>query len=594
MEEEEDSVYSSGYIRATGCASYTIALDDDNQNGYQHNPGVSMVGQETFLFFEYTLPHSNVTDDDGTNDDSTNDDDDANRRNPEENDENGENQNQDYNNNYSDDGSYESYNYYGSNTILAKDWLVAFSNGALNSGCVELEDDIGVFQDVVPGIMDGSLSFSTLYYGPICSSDSSGGNSKNKTPTVFEVGVFLDPSCNAYVPGLSQILNQVILLDWTTGVSFRGKNNDHQDDHGAISYSYSRYYGTHGDLKYLDSYDSLINQLNHFYNRETTNCENDPQICQDVTEASVDLNTCQSLSSELWEVENGNYEVENGNYEYNNYNENKNEESANEYGEFFQTEMFSNSSNVITDTDKDEKDKDDEVEVSYEDHYRVFQHVLKDYSSCVSTPSNNDGCAGWSYGWGNYDCNVANDDGTNGYYNSDSNCQQGVCYAVLESSMNGYSVSEWLASNTAILEYEIASVYRLEKVSTTFWYKLLAICIIMMALLVALAYWTEGILRSFSQRKCSRKVSQKKEPFLDKNSKTNYNNSGSTGTVDSSLDTPNNSPERYNKMPISILLELTPTMSNISFLQSSQKRKTKRTEVIGHSRGKDHLSIGIV
>ena len=442
LDSTSESLYAHGYLRAQGCVSYTISLDDSE---YQQNLGVSVVGQETFVFFEYTLPYNIVADDYYTDDDDDDDDgdDDTYRR-------------------HLDksviDGSYGYYNYYGSNSIRAKDWLVAFSESALNKGCIEMKDEMRVFRDAVPAIYDDSISFSNLYYGPICASNDS--NSTN-----LEMGVFLDSSCNAYIPGLSQVLNEMILPEWTKGVSFRG--NDRQTNSSSAN-------GTDSDLDYLDSYKTLLHQLNYYSNHDTTNCASESKVCQEITEASVDLNTCQSLASELWKVGNGDYASNT------NDDDTSTKESAYVYGEFF-------------------RDSDDNGEEYY--HYRMFKSVLEDYSDCASTHYDNDDCTGWNYGWGQYDCNVDNNDGTSGNYNGDSDCQQGVCYGLLESFDKGYSLKKWLDSNARDLEYDMTHIYGVETPSIDFEYVLVAICGILMAFLVAMAFWTEGILRSFSKRR---------------------------------------------------------------------------------------------
>ncbi len=490
MLDSSDPIYAHGYLQAQGCASYTISLDSEEQSQDPETLDISVVGQETFFFFEYTLPYNINKDDDAA---ATNDD-------------------QSYrrhlgNNDF--DGSYEYFNYYGSNAMLAKDWVVAFSGGAISSGCIEMTDELEVFQGIVPGMDDGSLGFSSLYYGPICSGNAS-NNSNNYTSAMLEMGVFLDSSCNAYVPGLSQILNEILLPEWTTGVSLRGAS-DRQNN----SLSFNE---TQVDLDNLNTYKSLLRQLNFYHNHDTTNCASDPQICQEITENSVDLNTCQSLASELWRVGNGDYES--------NYDDNDDapiQGSASEYGDF-----------VVT------MNSDGE---SYDYHYLMYQTVLEDYSNCAANQYDGDDCTGWNYGWGQYDCNVQNDDGTSGYYNSDNGCQQGMCYGVLKSFEDGYSLAEWLDTNSRNLTYEMVHAYGVETPSVDFEYILVAICAVIMAFLVAIAFWTEGILRTFSSRR-RRPTEKKKEPFLDKNA-TDYDSSNqSTGTASSigSLDSLDSTP----------------------------------------------------
>ena len=91
----------------------------------------------------------------------------------------------------------------------------------------------------------------------------------------------------------------------------------------------------------------------------------------------------------------------------------------------------------------------------------------------------------------------------------------------------------------------------METPSTDFEYVLVAICGILMAFLVAMAFWTEGILRSFSKR---RSMERKKEALLDTIAKLEWSDD-STGTVNSngSLDSPSTSPERGNKKPTTAL-----------------------------------------
>lgn len=610
VEEERDSIYDGGYIQPKGCASYTISLNEDGRDENQRNPGVYVVGQETFLFFEYILPvnvttadddgaadNDGATDDDGAaaDDDGASDDDGAadenedeeeynnnnnNRRNLEENDDNGANKNQQ---NYYDNGDGSYYHSYGANAILAKDWLAAYSNGALNTGCVELADDIGVFWDIVPGLEDGRLSFSTLYYGPICASDVSNNDDDSVTAAVFEMGIFLDSSCNAYVPGLSQVLNKRILSDWTTGLSFRGnsnndnQNNDNGGDHEGEEgnkknyYYYGRYYGTSGDLQNLDSYETIINQLNYYHNRDTTDCETYPEICQQVSQSSVDLNTCQSLSSELWEAgANG----DDYHYDASVDDDEAIEESANDYGEFVLTSIgYENN-----------KEEEEEEEVSEEYRYQMFQRVLEDYAYCTTTSSyDDDGCTGWSYGWGNYDC-ITGDDG--GYaYNTDDDCREGVCYGVLETFLKGYSLREWLDAKSEDLENEMAYVYRVEKTYNAFWYSMVAVCGVILLLLVALACWTEGILRTFSKRRrfrASPSHQQKKEPFLDHSTEHSSTNS-SLGSLDST--------------PPTTILKLAPTSSSLSTRPPppplGRKRKSESVEVVWYRQGKPHSSTGL-
>eukprot|EP00531_Pseudo-nitzschia_arenysensis_P001248 CAMPEP_0116132406 /NCGR_PEP_ID=MMETSP0329-20121206/9525_1 /TAXON_ID=697910 /ORGANISM="Pseudo-nitzschia arenysensis, Strain B593" /LENGTH=554 /DNA_ID=CAMNT_0003626907 /DNA_START=128 /DNA_END=1792 /DNA_ORIENTATION=+ len=502
--DSSDPFYTHGYLQAQGCASYTISLDGEEQSQHQETLDISVVGQETIFFLEYTLPYNINIDDDTTNDDdgSTNDD-------------------QNYrrhlgNNDF--DGSYEYYNYYGSNVMLAKDWVVAFSGGAISSGCIQMTDELGVFRDIVPGIDDGSLVFSSLYYGPICAGDAS-NKYNNYTSAKLEMAVFLDSTCNAYVPGLSQILNEILLPEWTTGVSFRG-TSDRQNNSTSVN-------ETQVDIENLNSYKSLLRQLNFYHNYDTTNCASDPQICQEITESSVDLNTCQSLASELWKVGNGDFES--------NYDDNDDasmQGSASEYGEFV----------GIMNSDGE----------SYDYYYHMYQTVLEDYSDCAANQYENDDCTGWNYGWGQYDCNVQNDDGTSGYYNGDNECQQGLCFGVLKSLENGYSLKEWLDANSRDLTYEMVHIYGVESPSVYFEYILVVICAVIMAFLVVVAFWTEGILRSFSSRR-RRPTENKKEPFLDKNTIDDDSSNQSTGTASSlgslgSLGTsPSNSPERFTK-----------------------------------------------
>ena len=598
-EDEDDSVYNRGYIQPKGCASYTISLsNEDGQRGNQiSDPGVYVVGQETFMFFEYLLPVNVTTtnDDDGTadNGDATYDDSTAtddgtnqyqqyyyndgnNRRNLEENDDNSANQYQQYYYN-NGDGSY--YHSFGANAILAKDWVVALSNGALNTGCVKLMDDSGVFRDIVPGLEDGRLSFSTLYYGPICASDASNSNDDDEssaTTAVFEMGIFLDSSCNAYVPGLSQILNKRLLSDWTTGMSFgstsnSNTNNSNDDDRGDNegeggtknnSYSYDRYYGNSGDLHDLDSYETIIQQLNDHQKREIFDCETYPEICEQVSETSVDLNTCQTLSSELWEAgANG----DDYNYDASNNDDDAVEESANDYGEFVLTSI--NSENESNEEGQEEE------ETSEEYRYQMFQQVLEDYAYCsADSNADDDGCTGWNYGWGHYDC-ITGDDG--GYaYNADDDCREGVCYAILESSSKGHSLREWLDAKSEDLENEMALTYMVDITFNAFWHGLVAFCGVILLLLVALACWTEGILRTFSKRQRSRAHQKKKEPFLDHNTEHSSTNS-SLGSLDTN--------------PPTVMLELTPTRSSLSRPPQppplGKKRKSESVEVVWYRHG---------
>ncbi len=514
-EADIDDSFANGFLEATGCASYTILLDSETANEDQ---GVAFVGQDTFVFFEYNLPY-NITSYDDNIDDGNDD------------------------NDYDDDdnGRYleetgESYINFGSNAIAAKDWMVAFSDGALDSGCVAMEDETEVFRDVIPGMADGRLSFSNLYYGPIC-------NSSNSTKTSLEMGVFLDSNCTMYVPGLSQVLNQRVLSGWTTARA---------DQH--------RFYGN--GIQNLYSYNALIHQLNgDFSSTEMAYCEDDPQICQQVTEASVDLNTCESLALEVVEASNGNYEIGS------NENEDWDEDFAYEYGELVLLETFSNATGTIQGN-----------EVEYEDRFQMYQHTLENYDYCIGTPSDDDGCTGWNYGWGSYDC-IASDDN-----NRQVDCQQGLCYGILESFENGYTLSEWLVSNADILQYEMSNVYKVEKPLVKFWYGLLAMYIIMVALLVAFAQWTKRMLQFFSQTSGSRKIRDKRKPFLHKE-----NSNNSFYTVGSSRGSPSNSPRRFRNA----LLQRTPTKSNLSFPSSHEMRSGERMEVIGYSRGNDNALVGI-
>jgi hypothetical protein len=596
-QEEEVSVYERGYLQAQGCASYTISLDEDGQNEYEQNPGVSVVGQETFLFFEYVLPYDNGDDDDAVDDDDRDADEndseedkdgsnseednskdkDRNRRNLKS-DDSDENENQE-NNYYGDDGTY----YYGANAMLAKDWLVAFSSSKIETGCIEMEHDMGVFREVVQGIEDGSLSFSNLYYGPICSSNNSNSSA------VFEMGIFLDSSCNAYVPGLSQVLNQIILTGWTTGLSFRGGNNrnnnngDHQGEN-KNSFSYSRYYNTSGDLQNLDSFESHIRKLNYFHNHRATNCETYPEICQDVSEASVDLSTCHSLASDLWDYY--------ANGDSANYGDGASmeddqtvDENANQYGEYVSTET------------NNESDEQEETYDSY--HYQMHQQVLEDYAYCAATSYDDDGCSGWSYGWGNYDCLHGNDDGENAYYNyKDGDCHEGVCFAVLESSSAGYGLDEWLEAKQSDLEYELTYVYGVEKPSLAFWYGLMASCGIVLVSVILLACWANGVLKSFfrRQQRRPRGLLQKKEPFLDKSTTTSSQSSKiSRSSRSSSGRSISSSSIRFPPE-----LELAPTSSSLSSVPPPPPVSEERDESIevigfriGYQTGKGHIPMGL-
>lgn len=510
-EADLDASFATGFLGATGCASYTILLDSETANDDQ---GVAFVGQETFVFFEYTLPYNITSYDDNVDDDNADD-----------------------NGRYLEETG-GSYIHFGSNAILAKDWMVAFSNGALDSGCVAMEDGMEVFRDVLPGMADGRLSFSNLYYGPIC-------NSPNSTNTSLELGVFLDSNCTTYVPGLSRVLNQRLLSGWTTA-----RAGQH------------RFYGS--DIQNLYFYNTLMHQFNgDVSSTEMAYCEDDPQICQQVTEASVDLNTCESLALEVVEALNGNYEVDS------NENENWDEDFPYKYGELVLLETSSNANGTIQGK-----------EVEYEDRFQMYQHTLEHYYYCSSTPSDDDGCAGWNYGWGSYDC-IASDDN-----NRQMDCQQGLCYGILESFENGYTLAEWLVSNADVLQYEMSNVYKVEKPLVAFWYGLMAMYIIMVALLVAFAHWTKRMLQIFSQTSGSRKMRDKRRPFLHKE-----NSNNSFYTVGSSRGSPSNSPTRFRNP--NALLQNTPTKSNLSFPSSHEMRSGERMEVIGYSRGKDTALVGI-
>jgi len=569
QEDEEDSIYSLGIMKATGCASYTIALENENRRR------VSVVGQETVLFFEYAYEEKEEEEEENYNDDYNYNNDDVynynNRRNLEENDDD-DNQNQQnyYYNYYANDFNFKS------NAILATDWLVAFSSGTLSNGCLPIEDPISVFRGFVPSIDDGSLLFSsTLYYGPICASDdgnsninsgsNSGSNSdsgSNSTTTpVFGMGVFVDSSCNAYVPGLSRVLNQNVLSDWTTGVSVRGSSsnsnnddNDDNDEEGEKSNSYHYYYsnddnddtttysnsnsnGGDADLSNLDSYKTLIHQLNYYHNRDATDCQSYPSICQQVSETSFDLNTCQSLASELLSDEGNNND--NGNndddddeddddgYGYG-YDEQVIQETANDYGEFvFITTDKNNNNNNKNGNDKNnEEEEAADADANADGYfYQMFQQVLEDYTDCSSSDENN----------GNDDDGNENDDDAD----NDDDCYQGICFGILQSSSKGYSLGEWLEANAETLDYELSSVYRVGKYAYSFalWYEgLVAICGILLLLLVALAFWTEGIAITTTSDKSSIKKAKtaKKRSFLrgaHRNSSHPNDNSPSSKTI---------------------------------------------------------------
>ena len=361
---------------------------------------------------------------------------------------------------------------------------------------------------------DGSISVSDLYYGPVCS-----------TEATLEIGVFLDANCNSYVPGLTRILNKRILS------SLKGDT--------------SRFHAY--DLQNLYSYISVINQLNgDISSKEITYCDDGPQICQEVAEASVDLNSCRSLAAEITEASNSNYES--------NENDSRDGNFAENYGE------------LVLSNDDDEGYR-----------YQMYQYILEDYYYCIGTPSDDDGCSGWSYGWGNYDCIVANDD------NRQTDCQQGFCYGLLESIEKGYTLSEWLASNGDMLHYEMTEVYKVGKPSVALLYGLLVTYIVMVAFLVAFAHWTRQILQRFSKRGGSRKMRGKKMPFL-----TKHHSNNSFGTARSSR-AENSSPGRFRNS--NAMLQLTPTKSNRSFARLPEMNRSERMEMIGYSRGKRDASI---
>ena len=67
QEEDIYSVYDRGYFLANSYASYTISLDGKDDQSYlqkSNNMGISVVGQEKVLFFEYVLPDQEEDGDD--------------------------------------------------------------------------------------------------------------------------------------------------------------------------------------------------------------------------------------------------------------------------------------------------------------------------------------------------------------------------------------------------------------------------------------------------------------------------------------------------------------------------------------------------
>jgi len=459
-EVEQEEAYR-GYITPKECVAYTISLGED-QYRTERNMGISVVGLESFMFFEYVIPYEDANEEAEYDYDYENENEDAG------------NEDQDEDNNRRileqyDENNQENYGgetiYYGQNVITTKQWLTAFDeNDGSSYGCTPMIDPIGVFQNYVQGLNDGKLSFSNLYYGPVCSNDNTSSNST----ALFEMGIFLDSYCTAYVPGLSQILNEKIISEYTTGVSVQEKSgSSSSSSSSSLYYSTNTLYNYDGDyvndcwssdytcdLKTLDTTQSTIHQFNYYHNRDDTDCQTYPEICQLVFKASVDLNSCQFLDYELSEEEEG----EDSSDENNNYanDDQAIQESANNYGEF--VEVVSSAMKYGDDNEEDEEDVVEEA-----NYYQMFQEVIVDYLEFTIDT--------W-YGGGDDD----NEDAENAY-NEESNA--GICYGLLASASEGYSLAEWMDDNSRQLNYELDRVYQLDNPSYALWYgvgTLVALC----------------------------------------------------------------------------------------------------------------------
>jgi hypothetical protein len=197
-----NGVLYTGSIQATACLSYTILLENEAQQNEEQEQNeaaadnaaaattdvdVMVVGQESFVYFDYRL------------DDTTGD---------EEN---------------SDSGD----------VVTAKTWFAAITG--MSTACQAVADPATMFSSqIIQNVIvpmgwwqqqqqeeESSSSSSSLYYGPVCQVDGSLG-----------MAVFVDPFCNSLVPGLTYLWNHKLDLS----PSFGSSNNSNDDDNSLKSF----------------------------------------------------------------------------------------------------------------------------------------------------------------------------------------------------------------------------------------------------------------------------------------------------------------------------------------------------------------------
>ncbi|KAG7359300.1 hypothetical protein IV203_015889 [Nitzschia inconspicua] len=263
-----NDVMYKGSIRPTSCRSYTLVLenqqeasnnndnnendnneqqeqdeqaeedeeeevDSNNNNNNNNELNVLVVGQESFVYFDYLSEAGDENSDTG-------------------------------------------------DVVSAQSWFAAITGSSSSTACHLLQDPSTVFsKSVVQNVLVPLGWTESIYFGPVCDNDDD--------DSTLALGVFVDPYCHSYVPGLSYLINHKFdLSSFVGGVV----GNDGNDDDGDT----------------LQGFVQQLDTLNDKYNNNNNNqgdkiyieCQyNEFNACGTILEASVDLDTCTVVSEEI-------------------------------------------------------------------------------------------------------------------------------------------------------------------------------------------------------------------------------------------------------------------------------------------------------